>query len=134
MKKLIKYSITVILFAGLTANAQQNEIEADIFLNETMLKTISTNVKFNQSIDYTKGSYLMLASSNQFYVLGLGGIGAVFERTKNPIDAFSVATSDSLLLFVSNKSLFQIDTLGKFVKFRIPIPAPLEINKIVYLA
>jgi tetratricopeptide (TPR) repeat protein len=115
MKKKITI-IIVLLSIFLCASAQDQEPELDVFLNENMMKSTNLSVKFNSSIDYTSGNFLLLSSSNQFYALGLNGVFPVLNKTKNRIDAFSIATSDSILLFVSNKALYQPDTDGKMVK------------------
>jgi hypothetical protein len=108
-------------FYGLCAYAQEHDAQEqeegiDVFLSENMLKSINLNVVFNNSIDYTAGKLLLLSSSNQFYALGINGVFPVLEKTKNKIDAFSIATTDSILLIVSNKTLYHTDSEGKMVK------------------
>ena len=114
----MKHTIFLYLFLFVVVNiyAQLQKNEPEIFLNEAMLKSISFNANFNNSIDYTRGNLLLLSSYNQFYVLGVGGIAPIFEKTNNKIDAFSVATFDKILMVISGKSLLQIDSIGNFIK------------------
>ncbi|MDR1459252.1 MAG: hypothetical protein LBI60_03460 [Bacteroidales bacterium] len=115
MKKKITLIIGL-LSTVLCASAQEQEIE--VFLNENMLKNINLNVELNNSIDYTPGNFLLLSSFNQFYALGRNSMFPVLEKTENKIDAFSIATVDSILLIISDKILYQTDSEGKMVKLQ----------------
>jgi len=99
--------------------AQNTEIEK--LLSETMLKEASINVKFINSIDYTPNGFLLLASSNQFYVLGIGGMPPVFNKTGTGIDAFTVSQNNALWV-VSGDKLCYMDSLGTLsILYKLPI-------------
>jgi hypothetical protein len=67
---------------------------------------MNLNVEFSHSIAYVAGDFLLLSSPNQFYALNLDGMFPVFDKTRNRIDAFSIATVDSIALVVSDKTLY----------------------------
>jgi len=85
-----------------------------------MLQEASINVIFSNSIDYTPSGFLLLASSNQFYMLGLGGMPPIFNETIIEISAFAV-TQDNALWIVSENRLCSIDSLGN-LSFMYDLP------------
>ncbi|MDR1170050.1 MAG: hypothetical protein LBK97_04355, partial [Prevotellaceae bacterium] len=101
---------------GYSQTANNNTAKADVFLNNATLQEISMNVKLINAIDYTPAGFLLLASSDQFYVLGQGGMIPAFKKTKYNIDAFAIDPSDSTLLIISKNKLYQIDSSGDFVE------------------
>ncbi|MDD4661489.1 MAG: hypothetical protein PHF73_12665, partial [Massilibacteroides sp.] len=96
---------------GYTQTLPSDSLKMDIFLNESMLKEALINIKFVNSMDYSPTGFILLASSNQFYMLGIGGIHFTFKKTKMKIDDYTV-TQDNALLVVSGNKLCNIDTLG----------------------
>ncbi len=114
----MKFNIIIIYFLCLSTSvlSQTSKGEPDIFLNEKLLSKASFNVKFIESIDYTKNGLILLSSIDQFYLVGIGGIIPLFEKTKLKIENFSVATEDSTLLAINNKTLYRVDSSGSFVK------------------
>jgi len=106
---------------GYAQMSSNSSVKLDILLNNDMLKEASFDVKLINDIDYTPTGFLLLASTNQFYVLGLGGMPPVFEKTKIGVDAFAVTQSGELWI-VSGNTLYGIDTLGALVNmFKLPI-------------
>ena len=110
----MKLYITIFLFLFVGIDVYSQSQMPNVFLNKTMLGNKS-GIKFNHSICYTKDGFLLLSSSNQFYLLGAGGIVPVYEKTNYKIDAFTMV-SDSIPIVLSNKTLFQVDSLGNFIK------------------
>jgi tetratricopeptide (TPR) repeat protein len=108
-------SILFLLFPILLYAQEHDGMLADVFLSETMLKEVSIKTKLINSIDYTNDGFLLVSSSNQFYVLGIGFIEQLFNPTKKNIDAFTI-TPEGKLHIVSGKELCKIDTLGNFRK------------------
>lgn len=92
-------------------------IKAEILLNNALLEELKIDTQFIHSIEYTSGSFLLLSSSEQFYILGIGGIAPIFEswKSKIGIESFTV-TEDTILLIVSGNSLYQASTNPEFVK------------------
>jgi tetratricopeptide (TPR) repeat protein len=122
MNNIMKYAILLpFLFLWFINNAQSQETELDIFLNEVVTKNTLVNVKLINSIDYTPNGFLLLSSSNQFYMLGLEDIPAVFNKTKTAIDAFAVMQNNALLV-ISGRKLYNMDSQGNlFLMFELPI-------------
>jgi hypothetical protein len=83
----------------------------EFILNNDMLTEASLNINFINSIDYTPNGFLLLASANQFYLLGMGGMPPVFNSIDREIEAFAV-TKDFNLWIISENKLCSIDTLG----------------------
>jgi len=107
---------------GYTQVHQSDSIKMDILLDNSILKDASfSDVKFIGFIDYTPTGFLMLASSNQFYMLGIGGMSPILNKTKTAIDAFAV-TQDRVLWVVSGSNLCYMDSLGTLsTMYELPI-------------
>ena len=123
-KKFITLIYTCIfVFFFCEGNAQQfnnDDVKVEVLLSNAMLKSFSMDIKFINSIDYTIGDYLLLASSNQFYILGMGGIESLFKRQKQSIDAYTI-TSKGTLFAICRKELCVIDTNNVLSKlFTLP--------------
>lgn len=102
--------------AGYPQNTQS--IKADILLDSVLLNKLSTNnIKFINSVEYTPKGFILLSSSNQFYLLGMGGMIPIFESWtgKNDIESFAVK-ADGILLIASGNSLYQAYTDPSFIK------------------
>jgi tetratricopeptide (TPR) repeat protein len=112
----------LIICAFVHAQPLSNDsLKMDIFLNNSMLKDASIDVKLINAVDYTPTGFLFLASSNQFYMLGMGGMPSVFKKTKTVIDAFTV-TQDNALWIVSGNKLYTIDEKENLsIMFNLPI-------------
>ncbi|MCL2650085.1 MAG: hypothetical protein FWD60_03535 [Candidatus Azobacteroides sp.] len=111
-----KYIFLIIWLLSALAHAQEvRDIELDLLLSEHMLKDLSIKTEFINSIDYTSDGFLLLSSSNQFYILGIGYMENLFNPTKKMIESYTV-TPEGKLYIVSGKGLCKIDTLGNFIK------------------
>jgi len=106
MKRTI---IFFFLFVGFI-NAQSQTTKLDVFLNEAALKKSLMNVRLINCIDYTPTGFLLLSSSNQFYMLGMEKISAIFNKTNIIIDAFTVTKNNALWVASGNK-LYYMDSL-----------------------
>ena len=93
----------------------------DILLNKAMLNEDAINIKFINSIDYTPNGFLLLASSNQFYMLGIGGLPPVFKKSEIEIDAYTV-TQGNALWVVSGDQLYYMDSIGALsILYKLPV-------------
>jgi hypothetical protein len=120
MSKIIRilFYTCVFFILSVKGNAQEinnDSVNVEVILSNAMLQHISMNIKFINSIDYTVGDYLLLASSNQFYILGMGGIIPVFGTSNKKIDAYTV-TSKGTLFAIIGKELCIIDSHNKLTK------------------
>ena len=115
------YCLLIVNFNGYAQQQSSDSLKMDIFLNNSMLKEASINVKFINSTDYTPSGFLLLASSNQFYILGLGDMSVVFNKTNTAMDAFTI-TQDNALWVVSGDKLCYMDSLGNLsALYKLPI-------------
>ncbi|MDR0287694.1 MAG: hypothetical protein LBI03_08350 [Clostridiales bacterium] len=103
------------LFPILVYSQKAEDMELDLFLSEAMLNDISLKPKFIHSIDYTNTGFLLISSSNQFYIIGIGYLEELFNPAKNKIEAYTV-TPEGRLYLISGRDLCNIDTLGNFKK------------------
>jgi len=109
-------------FKGYAQKMSNSPVKIEVFLDNDMLKDASINVKFINSIEYTPNGFLLLSSSNQFYMLGMGGMSSILNKTKAVIDAFAV-TQDEALWVVSGNKLYNMDSQGNLSNmFNLPIP------------
>jgi len=101
----------------ITNTISADTITTDIIFDNNLLKDFSIDKKFINSIEYTPDGFILLSSANQFYLLGSGGIASIFENwnSKNSIESFTI-TSDSILVVISGKSLYQANADTSFVK------------------
>jgi len=104
---------------GTAQQATKDSVLVEILLSKGMLKTIQ-DITLVPSIDITPEGFILLSSSNQFYVLGLGGMLPLSEKMEAPIRSFA-ETPDNAIMFVQEKKLCFLDSLGKMVKlFGLP--------------
>jgi hypothetical protein len=120
MRNYIKKAFCTILltavFAGLTSMAQSSPNKADslryeILMSSKMLDSIHFNEKFIKYVDITSHRLVLLSSSDQFYLLGWGGIVPLGKKIAGKIYSYAI-TPDGLLMAVNNDRLCAFDTLG----------------------
>jgi len=120
-KKMKYIFITLSLYCSLIGYSQNRDsMTTDIFLDKEILKELSIDVKFINSIEYTPDGYILLSSPNRFYILGVGGIVPVWGtwNSENVIEAFTI-TADSILVALSGNALYLLDSDNSFTKFQI---------------
>ena len=121
MKKL-KLLILILCCSPLYGIGQQvpkDSARVEIFYTKEMSKSFE-NISFIPSIDITPEGFILLASPNQFYILGWGGMLPLSETMNKPIHSFT-KTSDNAIVFVQEKEFCYLDTLGRAVKlFNLP--------------
>jgi len=104
---------------GTAQQASKDSILAEILLDKEMLKSFQ-DISFISSINITPEGFILLSSSNQFYILGLGGMLPYSEKMEAPIHSFTV-TPDNAIVFVKEKDFCFLDSTGKGVKlFGLP--------------
>lgn len=120
MRNYIKKAFGTILltavFAGLTSMAQSSPNKADslryeILMSSKMLDSIHFNEKFIKYVDITSHRLVLLSTSDQFYLLGWGGIVPLGKKIAGKIYSYAI-TPDGLLMAVNNDKLCAFDTLG----------------------
>jgi len=131
IKKLSTYfyiSVPVMMVAFLaliTLVAKASTIKADslrieILLNKKMLTDIQLNDKFISTLDVTSDRLILLSTSQQYYLLGWGGLVPLGEKVPGKISSFAF-TSDNVLMTIRNNELCRFDSLGNLVKlYKVP--------------
>jgi len=120
----IKYILGVFFhlsFLSVGYSQDIDSIKADILLDNTLLNQLNINAQFINSIEYTSDGFLLLASANQFYILGNGGIVPIFDSWENntEIASFTV-TANGILMAVSKNGLYTANNSSSFSKIVIP--------------
>ena len=101
--------------AGYTQNTKP--VKADILLDNDLLKQLEIDDKFINAVEYTSDGFILLSSSSQFYLLGIGGIVPIFESWdgRSGIESFAV-TAEGILIIVSGNTLYQANLDPSFTK------------------
>ena len=113
--------VTLAFFCSFIGYSQNTDaITTDIFLDKEILKDLSIDTEFINSIEYTPDGFILLSSANRFYILGIGGIIPIWGNWnhENAIEAFTI-TSDSILVVLSGYALYLLDSDNSFTKFQI---------------
>lgn len=108
---ILLYFLVIFSIKGQAQIQLKDTVKMDIILNNSMLKEVSIKGNFINSIDYTPTGFLLLASSDQFYMIGWGNMSTVFKKTKTDINAFTV-TQDGTLWIISGNTLYSVDEQG----------------------
>jgi hypothetical protein len=100
-------------FFGFSQNKEQINPEVEIFLHKEMIAKAKITTDLVNSFACTQSGFLLISSSKQFYIVGVGGMGTFGELSKNPVNGFSLAENGRLMI-ISNTTLFEMDTTGYF--------------------
>jgi len=118
---ILIYCLLAFSIKGYSQKQSNDSLKMDIILNNVMLKEAKINTKFINAIDYTPNGFLLLFSSNQFYMLGMGSMLPLFNKTKITIDAYTT-TQGRALWVVSDDKLCSIDSTGNlYTLYKLPI-------------
>lgn len=112
------FSILFIFCFSFVGYAQdRKQVKAEILFDNALLEQMRINTKFINSIEYTSDGFLLLSSADQFYLLGIGGMVAIFEnwKSKTDIESFTV-TADGVLMMVSGNTLYKAHSQPSFIK------------------
>ncbi len=124
MKKLKKAILFILLWQGvLAANgsiASNDSLRFEVLLTSKMLDDIHFNEKFISSVDITSNRFILLSTTNRFYLVGWGGIEPMGNEVTGKISSFSF-TSDNLLMAIRNNELCAFDSPGNLTRlFGLP--------------
>jgi len=92
-------------------SANDDSLQYEILLSSKMLDDIQFNEKFIPVVAITSNRLILLSTSDQFYLLGWGGIVPFGEKVTGNICAYAF-TTDSLLMTIRNNELCTFDSLG----------------------
>ncbi len=96
-------------------SVKNDSLRFEVLLNSKMLKEIQMNEKFISSLEITSSRLILLSTTNQFYVLGWGGLKPIGVKNTGLIRSFAF-TSDNLLMAIQNNELCGMDKLGSLSK------------------
>jgi hypothetical protein len=105
---------TIFSFWSSTAHpmpANTDSLRYEILMSSKMLDDIQFNDKFIPSLAVTSNRLILLSTSDQFYLLGWGGIVPLGKKVTGTICAYAF-TPDSLLMTIRNNELCTFDSLG----------------------
>jgi hypothetical protein len=99
---------------------KDDSLRFEVLLTSKMLNDIHLNGKLINSIDITSNRLILLSTTDQFYLLGWGGIVPLGKKVAGNIDSYAF-TPDSLLMTIRNNELCSFDSLGNLSKlYKLP--------------
>jgi hypothetical protein len=91
---------------------KQDSVRYEVLMSTSLLNELQINSNFVPAVDVTSKRLILLSSTDQFYLLGWGGMVPLGNKVATGIGAFAF-TSDSLLMVIRNNELCYLDSLGK---------------------
>jgi len=98
-----------------------DSLSYEILLSKSMLKDLQPDIKFIHSLEITAKRQILLATKDQFYLLGWGGIASIGKKVTGNIDCFAY-TPDNLLMAIRGNELCTFDSLGGMKRI-VELPA-----------
>jgi hypothetical protein len=95
----------------MSLSLKSDSLRYEVLMSSKMLQDINLEINFINSIDITANNLLLLSSTDQFYVLGWGGISPLGAKIAGNISCYSI-TPDNFLMVVSKNNICRIDSLG----------------------
>ena len=122
-KKFCILPVILIMIWSHSAKAlmmQGDSLRFEVLMSQSMLSDTLTNEKFIQSLEITSNRILLLATDQQFYLLGWGDILPLGQKFEHPIGSFAY-TPDSVLMAIQKDELCMMDSAGRLSKlFKLP--------------
>jgi hypothetical protein len=98
-------------FAVQASLPEPDSLRFEVLLTGKILDSLHIHEDLVSSIEITSNQLILLATSQQFYLLGWGGIVPVGEKQIKPIDSFSY-TFDGNLFVISTNQVCYVDSVG----------------------
>lgn len=117
-------SLTTFLLTGsLVAQSLPTNVDSlhyEILMSSKMLDSIHFAEKFINYVDITSSRLVLLSTSDQFYLLGWGGIVPLGKKIAGKICSYAI-TPDGLLMAINNNELCAFDSLGNLsMLYKLP--------------
>ena len=98
IKETIKILVIVVFaFNNLNVYSQsttaKDSLRFELLMDKQMVDSMQFDTPLLNSFQITSDHHLLLASENQFYLLGWGGIQTVGDRISSPISSFEYTFS-----------------------------------------
>lgn len=103
-------AISILCEVGSASN--DSALRVEVLLSPQMLRQMHISPAFVSAIDITPSRNVLIASTDQFYLLGWGGITPMGQKTGFSVNDF-VYTQDSLLMVIRGKELCYLSQQGK---------------------
>lgn len=114
----VLFSVWAAAASGMPAKGDTMRFE--ILMSKKMLSDINLDKKFINTIEITPNSYILLSTSEQFHLVGWGGIKPFGKKTAGTIGSYAY-TTDSLLMIIRNNEVCRFDSLGNLIKlYKLP--------------
>lgn len=118
--RIICKNILIVLFGLWTFAVQGFPVKSDsirfeVMLSSKMLKDIHLEADFINSIGITSNRLVLLSTTDQFYVLGWGGIVPLGKKVMCNIGGYAF-TPDDFLMIISNNYICKLDSVGNLSK------------------
>ncbi len=130
-----KLTILCLLLTQILFSQQLDSLRYEFMLNGEQLDDSLKSTPFINTFAISSDNYLTLASENQLYLLGWGGIVPFGNKSDQKINSFAY-TSDGLLLLIKETELCYLNELGSCEKL-IELPTnDMQIsngNEVMYL-
>jgi hypothetical protein len=113
----LKCLLTGMLFFTMIVKgfAATDSLHYEVLLTPAMAAKVDFGTKFINSLDITAGELVLLSTSDQFYILGWGGIERVGKKVMGEISSFAY-TADSLLMTIRDNELCLFNKSGDLSK------------------
>jgi len=99
---------------------QGDSLRFEVLMSNSLLNDTISHENFIHSLDITSNRLALLATQEQFYILGWGAILPVGEKFESPVGSFAY-TPDSVLMAIRNDELCRLDSAGRLSKlFKLP--------------
>jgi hypothetical protein len=121
LKRVISRIIIIALISAWTLVAHAVPINGDslrfeVLLTSKMLNDIHLNETLINSIEITTNQLILLSTTDQFYLLGWGGIKPFGQKVVGNISSYAY-TPDNLLMTIRNNELCSFDSTGNLFNF-----------------
>jgi hypothetical protein len=121
--KIFSISIVFLTITSILNNCLANNKDSlffEVLLTKKMYNDVGLFEKPIQSIDISKSQLISISTSNQFCLIGWGGIKPVGKKSWGTISSFAISP-EGLLMAIRNNELCYMDSLGSLVKlFKLP--------------
>jgi hypothetical protein len=119
-KTLLTFLLTLWVLVLYGSSTKSDSLRFEVLLTSKMLNDIHLNERLINSIDITSNRLILLSTTDQFYLLGWGGIVPFGKKVTGNITSYAF-TPDSLLMIIRNNELCGFDSLGNLSRlFTLP--------------
>lgn len=126
VNKIIKktyFSIAILVIVSILNDCLANNKDSllfEILLTKKMYKEAGLSEKPIHSVDVSKSQLISISTSNQFCLVGWGGIKTVGKKTWGTVSSFAI-TPEGLLMAIRNDELCYMDSVGNLIKlYKLP--------------